>query len=88
MANLIIIISAITDMILSKGNVCGCIKIKYNCLIRVFCNMKTVIFRLGNPILQSIAIQVNRGVFRKIQQINITCFLIKRYAMLQQFVRN
>ena len=86
MANLIIIISAITDMILSKGNVCGCIKIKYNCLIRVFCNMKTVIFRLGNPILQSIAIQIDRSIFREIEKINITCFLIKRHTMLQQFV--
>ena len=75
-------------MILSQRNIRGCIKIKHNCLIRMFCNMKTVIFILGNPVLQSIAVQIDRSVFREIQEINITCFLIKRYTVLQQFVRN
>ena len=52
----------------------------------MFCNMKAVIFSLRNPLLQSITVQIDRGIFGKVQKVNRASVYIKRCAMLEQFV--
>ena len=85
MAFYIIVISAITDMILAKRYAAGRIKIEYNRLARVLRDKQSVVL-FGNPALDRVGVQVNRRIFRQIQQIDFPRINANRRLVLKQLV--